>query len=196
MKRIFCPLIALLLLAGCNLPRDHKRLIGLLMDNAPQQQAEVEDTGALLPAPLTDRPEQILHRAGYTASYNHELKLPNWVAWHLTADHTNGPFKRKGRTFTEDEEVEEPRANTYDYQRSGYDRGHMCPSADNRWSEQAQADCFLLTNICPQLHALNDGDWRILEEQCRDWADDWGDLYIVCGPVLTRQRHKRIGKTR
>lgn len=67
MKRIFCPLIALLLLAGCNLPRDHKRLIGLLMDNAPQQQAEVEDTGALLPAPLTDRPEQILHRAGYTA---------------------------------------------------------------------------------------------------------------------------------
>ena len=61
------------------------------------------------------RPEQILHRAGYTASYNHELRLPNWVAWHLTADHTNGPFKRKGRAFTEDEEVEEPRANTYDY---------------------------------------------------------------------------------
>lgn len=196
MKRIFCPLIALLLLAGCNLPRDHKRLIGRLMDNAPQQQTEVEDTGALLPAPLTDRPEQILHRAGYTASYNHELRLPNWVAWHLTADHTNGPFKRKGRAFTEDEEVEEPRANTYDYQRSGYDRGHMCPSADNRWSEQAQADCFLMTNICPQLHALNDGDWRILEEQCRYWADDWGDLYIVCGPVLTRQRHKRIGKNK
>ena len=67
------------------------------MDNAPQQQTEVEDTGALLPAPLNDRPEQILHRAGYTASYNHELRLPNWVAWHLTADHTNGPFKRKGR---------------------------------------------------------------------------------------------------
>mgnify|MGYP005612511941 FL=1 len=80
MNRIFCPLIALLLLSGCNLPRDHKRLIGRLMDNAPQQQTEVEDTGALLPAPLTDRPEQILHRAGYTASYNHELRLPNWVA--------------------------------------------------------------------------------------------------------------------
>ena len=73
------------------------------MDDAPQQQTEVEDTGALLPAPLTDRPEQILHRAGYTASYNYELRLPNWVAWHLTADHTNGPFKRKGRAFTEDE---------------------------------------------------------------------------------------------
>ena len=109
------------------------------MDNAPQQQTEVGDTGALLPAPLNDRPEQILHRAGYTASYNHELRQPNWVAWHLTADHTNGPFKRKGRAFTEDEEVEEPRANTYDYQRSGYDRGHMCPSPANRWSEHAQA---------------------------------------------------------
>ena len=72
----------------------------------------------------------------------------------------------------------------------------MCPSADNRWSQEAQRDCFLLTNICPQLHALNDGDWRILEEQCRSWARQWGDLYIVCGPVLTHQRHRRIGQHR
>ncbi len=186
-----------LAMAGCNrIPKDICKAVQLVEEGQPQSQIQVADTAELLPAPLTDRPEQILRRTGYTVSYNSELLLPNWVAWHLTADHTNGPYKRKGRSFTEDEEVDMPRVNTYDYQRSGYDRGHMCPSADNRWSEQAQADCFLMTNICPQLHALNDGDWRILEEQCRAWAQTAGDLYIVCGPVLTRQRHKRIGKNK
>ena len=40
------------------------------------------------PAPLTDRPEQILKRKGYTTSYNNKSKNPNWVAWHLTKAHT------------------------------------------------------------------------------------------------------------
>lgn len=121
----------------------------VLEEQADGRQETTADTMAL-PTALTDRPEQILKRAGYTASYNRDTRLPNWVAWHLTAAHTEGPYKRQGIAFSADDEVPEPRADTYDYQRSGYDRGHMCPSADNRWSQEAQRDCFLLTNICPQ----------------------------------------------
>ena len=47
-----------------------------------------------IPAPLKDRPEQILKRKGYTVSYNSETKNPNWVAWHLTKSHTSGSFQR------------------------------------------------------------------------------------------------------
>ncbi len=202
MKRLSTPLLALLLLvvASCNrLPKN--RVLAETLVEKEQPPTSIDDIysndfGDMLPAPLTDRPEQILRREGYITSYNNELLLPNWVAWHLTAEHTNGPYKRKGHSFTEDDEVEGRRANTYDYQRSGYDRGHMCPSADNRWSALAQAHCFMMTNICPQLHALNDGDWRILEEQCRDWAEQLGDIYIVCGPVLMNKKHKQIGKNR
>ena len=55
-----------------------------------------------IPAPLKDRPEQILKRKGYTVSYNSETKNPNWVAWHLTKSHTYGDHQRKNEVFTED----------------------------------------------------------------------------------------------
>lgn len=61
-----------------------------------------------LPAPLTDRPEQILHRRGYTTSYNSKSKNPNWVAWHLTKSHTNGHHQRKNEVFSEDSDVKAP----------------------------------------------------------------------------------------
>jgi endonuclease G, mitochondrial len=191
------------LLAGC-LNFTHKPLMGGIASNAPKEEQKQASTqqksdpkGTLeIPAPLKDRAEQILRRAGYTVSYNKDLRIPNWVAWHLTADHTSGPYKRGGIPFQEDMDVPTPRANTYDYQRSGYDRGHMCPSADNKWDEQAQQDCFLFTNMCPQDHNLNEGDWNEMEIQCRKWAEEYGDIYIVCGPILYRSKHKTIGQNR
>ncbi len=148
----------------------------------------------LLPAPIKDRPEQRLQRKGYNVSYNKGLRIPNWVQWTLTADHTYGRYKRKGQAFHEDEDVPSPRATHYDYMRSGYDRGHMCPSGDNKWDPKAQEESFLLTNICPQNHNLNTGDWNDLEIQCRQWAKRYGKIYIVCGPVLYNQKHKTIGR--
>ena len=152
--------------------------------------------GVESPAPLTDRKEQILRRTAYTASYNSDTRLPNWVAWQLTAEHTSGPHKRGGIDFAEDEDVPEPRATDWDYYRSGYDRGHLCPSADNKWSEAAQRESFLFTNICPQNHSLNAGDWNEMEQQCRRWAKELGSIYIVSGPILYKSKHKTIGKNK
>ena len=152
--------------------------------------------GLEIPTPLTDRPEQLLKRVGYTVSYNSVLKLPNWVAWHLTVAHTSGISKRDGIKFHEDEEVPQPRATDADYRRSGYDRGHMCPSGDNKWSCLAQEQSFLLTNVCPQDHQLNAGDWNEMESQCRRWVKRYGDIYIVAGPILFKGRHKTIGQNK
>ena len=148
----------------------------------------------VLPAKMSYTSEQILHRKGYITSYNAEHKIPNWVAWHLTATHTKGPYKRSAMKFHEDKEVEGPSVTTEDYARSGYDRGHMCPAGDNKWNEQALEESFLMTNICPQAHNLNTGDWNDLENKCRSWAKKYGDIYIVCGPILRNLRHRRIGK--
>lgn len=141
--------------------------------------------------------EIMLRRTGYVTSYNPQTKQPNWVGWRLTADHANGPYKRGGIKFQEDEDVPEPRATDADYRGSGYDRGHMCPSGDCKWSEEAQSQSFLFTNICPQIHGLNAGDWNEIEQQCRRWAEQMGEIYIVSGPVFyTSARHKRIGKNK
>ena len=120
-----------------------------------------------------------MRRTGYTTCYNAHYRLPYWTAWHLTAAHTTGPHKRKGVSFSEDEDVPFPRATNSDYMRSGYDRGHMCPSGDNKWDRKAQQDCFLFTNMCPQSHNLNGGDWNDLEMACRRWDKKYGEVYIV-----------------
>jgi len=146
-----------------------------------------------IPASLNDRDELILRRTGYTASYNKQTLQPNWVAWHLTKEHLSGSAKRPSKAFHEDEDVPEPRALNFDYYTSGYDKGHMCPAADNKWSEEAMWQSFLFTNICPQDHGLNVGDWNEMENQCRRWAKRYGSVYIVCGPVFYSQKHKTIG---
>ena len=78
----------------------------------------------------------------------------------------------------------------------GYDRGHMCPAGDNKWSSEAMDDSFLFTNVCPQAPSLNRGDWNEMEQACRKWAKQYGDIYIVCGPIFYKKSSKTIGKNK
>lgn len=144
---------------------------------------------------LTPAPSQILIRKGYTTSYNKVTLAPNWVAWNLTSEHISGPANRRSYDFVVDPDVSSPKAmpSDWDYQETGYQRGHMCPSGDNKWDSQAMAETFLLTNICQQDGSLNGGDWKDLEEKCRKWVIKFGSLYIVCGPVFYTKDYKRIG---
>ena len=145
------------------------------------------------PAPLKGKSEIILNRKGYTVSYNKKNKIPNWVAWHLTSDHADGVYKRTGG-YQEDTEVPKPRATKEDYDSTRWSHGHMCPAADNKWDKKAMTESNLLTNICPQDRSLNSGLWNALERNCRKWAIEYGDLYIVCGPVLLNKEHETIGE--
>ena len=142
--------------------------------------------------------EQILKRTAYTASYNQKTRNPNWVGWVLTAEHTDGPYERKGIKFEEDEEVPAPRARYSDIRESecGYQRGHLCPAADNKWSFKTQKEAFLMTNICPQNGDLNQRDWKYLEQDCREWALKYGKIYIVAGPICNKKRPKTVGENK
>ena len=146
-----------------------------------------------VPLPLKGKSEQILYRKGYTVSYNRDNKIPNWVAWHLTSEHTTGPHRRPGSAWHEDMQVPAPRATPADYRDSHWTRGHMCPAGDNKWDRDAMYDTFLLTNCCPQDANLNSGDWNQIEMACRRWAERFGDIYIVCGPILYNKVHETIG---
>jgi endonuclease G len=147
-----------------------------------------------LPSSLDGTPEQILHKQNYGISYNKETKIPNWVAWHLTAEHTDGDVKRPNNAWHEDTLVSPPRATNNDYRNSGFSRGHLCPAGDNKWDKNAMYETFLFTNCCPQNPKLNSGDWNEIEILCRRWAQKFGSVYIVCGPVLFNQEHQTIGE--
>lgn len=137
--------------------------------------------------------ELILQRRGYTVSYNQKLRLPNWVFWHLTKERIAGEVRRPGNAWQEDFEVPAPRVNSDDYRGTGWSRGHMCPAGDNKSDSVAMYETFLYTNICPQNALLNSGDWNEIEIACRRWAEKYGAIYIVCGPVFYKQEHRSIG---
>ena len=177
-----------------NLDRLPQIIQNALPTDETEAQTDLSATEALeLPAPLKNVPETILKRKGYTVSYNSRLNLPNWVAWELNRDKL---VERESRTdkFLPDPDLPADKAvTTDDYKRSGWDRGHMCPAADNRWNWRAMQESFYMTNICPQHHNLNRGDWKELEDRCRVWAEQEGRIYIVCGPILYNRQPRTIG---
>ncbi len=160
---------------------------------------------------------QFLKRFAYIVSYNRETLNPNWVAWKLTREHTDGPYLRKGVPYYADNgtvygigivtpetckngyimdmEAEEPRQHLLDWNRDyNMSHGHMCPAGDNKWDKVAMNQSFLLTNMCPQDEKLNGGGWKKLEEKCRTWANQYGDIYIVAGPIFGDSITRTLGK--
>lgn len=137
--------------------------------------------------------EELVKYSGMSISFNRDLHIPNWVAWELTRGETAGTEPR-ANNFVRDYNVAGC-ADPSDYRHSGYDRGHMVPAGDMKWSEQAMTESFMMTNICPQAKALNTGAWKKLEEKCRFWAERDSALVIVCGPVLNDGFDKYLGES-
>ena len=129
---------------------------------------------------------------GFTVCYDTLKKNPVWVAYRLSSARTQGEIGRESR-FTCDDRFPWPQARTGDYSYSGFDRGHMAPAADMKWSKKAMKDCFHMTNICPQTPELNRKVWKVLEDRCRDWARKFGYVYIVCGPLFESSEPCTIG---
>ena len=141
------------------------------------------------------RQEQVIKHEGYTVSYNSDYRIANWVAYELTATEAKSKKTERSNKFVSDPQVKGATAMNEDYTRSGYDRGHLAPAGDMKWSAKAMRESFYLSNICPQKPKLNRGIWKDLEEQCRLWALDNGSLLIVTGPVITGDM-KRLGKNK
>lgn len=180
--------------AGAAPSHSSETVCGHRADNDSQPLSDTDtdvaaaETDEAVGAPLTASPianEVRLTRTGYTVSYNVTTRQPNYVAWKLTPQRLRGKAKRSD-SFAEDETLpESERAWLSDYYNSGYDRGHMCPAGDNKWSVKAMNESFLLSNVCPQRHTLNSGGWNALEQTCRKWVKSNAEpLYIIAGPIF------------
>lgn len=151
--------------------------------------------GTEIPRLQAPRKEQVIRHEGYTVSYNSDYRIANWVAYELTAQEAKSKKAERSNKFVPDPHVKGASATNEDYTRTGYDRGHLAPAGDMKWSAKAMRESFYLSNISPQKPGLNRGIWKELEEQARLWAMDNGSVFIVTGPVITPQM-KRLGKNR
>lgn len=166
-----------------------------MVDIASSDPAISIPKGAEIPVLRSKEQEQIVHYAGYAVSFNPTYKVANWVAYELTIDEAKSKKHERKDKFLIDKQIIGGTADNGDYTRSGFDRGHLAPAGDMKWSEKAMKQSFYMTNICPQAPLLNRGLWKELEEQSRRWAIQDSVLLIATGPILSNSL-KRLGKNR
>jgi len=126
---------------------------------------------------------QIIHRDYYTLCYAEEFEQPAWVIYRINKKMIVGNAKRSNK-FNSDPLVKNGSADDIDYLHSGYDRGHLLPAADMKFSQKAMEETFFYSNMSPQNLDFNRGIWQDLEEQVRSWVEQEGELIVITGPVL------------
>jgi endonuclease G len=145
----------------------------------------------ILPESTTDA---IIEHTYYTLSYSEEHEQAEWVAYELLRGHlSDNDFERP--YYVEDRMVKSRSADWRNYKGSGYDKGHLCPAGDRRFSYGAYQETFLTSNISPQVHEFNAGIWNRLEQKTRYWANKMDGVYVITGGVLM-DREKYIGDER
>jgi endonuclease G len=136
---------------------------------------------------ITVMAQKVQHHS-YVTYYNAALKEPDSVSWQLSPAMVScGKVTRRDK-FAQDPQISDS-AVPKDYKGSGYDQGHMFPFADAQCDATDQVECFYMSNMLPQLHTLNAGDWKTLEEQERTWAGNQS-IKIIAGGIGTKGKLK------
>lgn len=148
--------------------------------------------------PKTTDKEEIINHLAMSLVYSEQHEQAKWVAHIILPDIING---KEGRTndFREDSLIktgsatekdyflkEKKEDGTYVYDGFGYDRGHLAPSADFKWSKKALSESYFYSNMSPQLGDFNRGKWGDLEDIFRGYIvmNQNTQLYVVSGPLL------------
>jgi endonuclease G, mitochondrial len=127
--------------------------------------------------------EQVARHSGFTSSYNTTHRIPNYVVHVIPKDILYGNQTRTN-DFRPDPKIKQNMSDSADYWMSGYDRGHMAPSADFKWSKKVLSESYYYSNIIPQNKELNQGAWNKMEMLIREWAIENNEVIVVTGPVL------------
>lgn len=124
----------------------------------------------------------LMSKSQYALSYNNTTRIPNWVSWQLNRNWLGSAARQDD--FRADTSLPSTwyRVQGTDYQGSGFDRGHMTPSADRTRTVTDNSATFLMTNMIPQAPDNNQGPWANLENYSRDLVVNQGkELYIISG---------------
>ena len=139
--------------------------------------------------------DKVIEREGYALGYKAAWKTAQWVMYRLTDDEVLTKVARRSEEFAPDPEIEDG-PQLEDYRGSGYDRGHLAPAADMKWSRQAMTECFYLSNMVPQDRGNNSGIWNEIENTVRGFACAEGSVFVVTGPVTPDPPVLSIGRGR
>lgn len=125
----------------------------------------------------------LLVKPQYVMSYNRDKGEANWVSWHLDASWIGSAARQDNYRPDTSLPAGWYQVQSTDYSGSGFDRGHLCPSADRTSSVADNSATFLMTNFVPQAPANNQGPWEELETYLRTLVSQGNEIYIIAGGV-------------
>lgn len=136
----------------------------------------------------------------FCLAYDLQKHHSRWVAFRFDGQTRKKSVSREG-DFADDPNVAPPHRIGSAGFGSGYDRGHLCASADRLYSGTANNQTFYMTNMSPQIHDFNGGYWVTLEGLVQSLgrnASFADTLYVVKGGTLndTREELTRSNGTR
>jgi len=190
---LFLPVFTIIFLFGCQkdttsvLTTDAPGTPNTVNIPVPPPPTDQNDSSMLMGNPseatavATNANNYLLREGYYSVSYNNQLGRPNWVSWHVV------PTDYGSQTRLDNFRPNPNLPNTFyavtplSYTSSGFDKGHMCPSADRTSSYDANSSTFLMTNIVPQALNNNQQRWARLEDECRSLVQTKNELYIISG---------------
>ena len=153
--------------------------------------------------PSTDNTEEVIDHLAFSLSYNEQHEQANWVMHVIlpaisdgnatrSNDFREDPLVTTGTSLEQDYFLKEEKPDgKYKYDGFGYDRGHLAPSADFRWSEQALSESYFYSNMSPQIGDFNRLRWAELENWMREYVTKNNtSLAIVTAPILSNDLAK------
>ena len=123
----------------------------------------------------------LLEKKQYVLSYNNTLGRANWVSWRLAKEWLGNTQRQDD--FRPDDKLPASyyKAGSGSFSGSGFDRGHLCPSADRDGSVADNSETFTMTNMIAQSPNVNQNNWADLESYCRNLVGKGNELYIIAG---------------
>lgn len=164
--------------------KSSKDLQTSLVAKAPPTDMRLEWTELSTGYPQASTTDTIRSYSGFDLGYNEQFEQASWVAYVLTRNEIESGTVSRTDNFRADTTIATGSSGLSDFRRSGFDRGHLAPAGDMKWSRLAMNESFLMSNMSPQAPFFNRGIWKRLEEQVRNWAIDKDSLYVITGPVL------------
>jgi len=141
--------------------------------------------------------EHVLNFRAYTSSFDVAddddgdgaedlLGVPQWVSYQLNAGAKTGNNQRPDKWIAAPGMPPGvPSPDDFSYRNSGFSRGHMCRRVHaQRLGTDANFNTFCVVNACPQRQSFNGGHWLGLEDMCSLWANKFGEIHVICGPVF------------
>ena len=149
----------------------------------------VHTTLGIPEAARVDDPEHaLLVKDEYVTSYDSRRRNPRWASWELTREWIGTADRTSSFRRDPDLSPSLPQATRSDFSLSGYQQGHLCPSADRTRSATVNAATFVFTNVVPQTTASNLGTWKTLENEERALVDEGQHVFVVAGTLFADDR--------